>query len=151
MLKQLFKNIKFAHYDDALRSVYDIFGQCDDVIASYGLSSLFDEHADLRSKQIDAIISAIYPDSLRDSLRNRLNLDKIDCKSDLAKFFSFLLTLLKVTGCSTQFQVFLVLLPVSLERPPVSVHVNLCDAFIAVEIIISRTVLNALLKTFLEY
>lgn len=94
-VKQLFKNVKFAHYDDALRSVYDIFGQCDDVIASYGLSSLFDEHADLRSKQIDAIISAIYPDSLRDSLRNRLNLDKIDCKSDLAKFFSFFVDTLK--------------------------------------------------------
>ena len=41
------------------------------------------------------MISAVHPDVLRNSLRNRLRLDKIDCRSDLQKFFKFMVETLK--------------------------------------------------------
>ena len=92
---ELFRSIKFVHFDDPMRSVHDLFGQCRSIISSYGLSSLFEEHADLRAQQINVMISAVHPDVLRNSLRNRLRLDKIDCRSDLQKFFKFMVETLK--------------------------------------------------------
>ena len=87
----LFLDLKFKHYDDPAQGVHEIFAQSRHIISTNGLSDLFSSHEDLRRKQVYAIVNALHPRVLKDSVKNRLSLDKIDCRSDLKKFYKFVL------------------------------------------------------------
>jgi hypothetical protein len=87
----LFSSLRFSHYEDPFQSVHEVFAQSRKIIAEHGLCSLFSEHQELREHQVKMIVDVFHPRALQTSVRNRLELDKLDCKSDIAKFFKFLL------------------------------------------------------------
>jgi hypothetical protein len=93
--KDLFKPLKFVHYDDPLLSIMDLFRQCEQILDKHGLTEHFKKHEELQRKQIQGMTDALHPVSLRDTVRASLDVEEIECQSDLLKFHDFLLDTLK--------------------------------------------------------
>ena len=92
---ELFKPLRFTHYEDPLQSVHEIFADSRSILSDHGLVIRFEESSDLREEQIKAIIRTLHPQSLRDSIMKSMSIDRIDCKDNLRLFYKFLLETLK--------------------------------------------------------
>ncbi|CEP01691.1 hypothetical protein PBRA_008633 [Plasmodiophora brassicae] len=87
----LFKGISFRHLGDATESVADLFDQCDNILASNGLTEHFNKHAELQAEQIRLMIKALRPPMLRNRVSKLVAIQRIECKTDRDAFFNLLL------------------------------------------------------------
>ena len=66
-----------------------MFAQSRHIISTNGLPDLLSVHKDLRRKQVYTITNAPHLRILKGSTKNCLFQDKIDCRTDLKKFYKF--------------------------------------------------------------
>ena len=114
---ELFKPLRFNHYEDPVQSVHEIFSASRSILSSHGLVKRFDDKSELREEQITAIVHALHPTSLRDSISKSLSLDRIECKDNLRLFYKFLLETLKSFRLFNPVSSTAENRPVSAERP----------------------------------
>ena len=87
----LFRPLTFTLHEDPSQSVLELFAQSRQILAEQGLTAHFSQHEELRKQQIKAMVDSLHPRILQDSVIKSLSMERIDCKSDMKKFYKFLM------------------------------------------------------------